>query len=218
MERSEREHRQAMADAFARLGAERLGPPTAASLAVRFGSGLLVTPADAGRAALAGHDMVALDAEGCFSADHRPAPEWRLHRGLLAGREGVDAVLQCQSPAATALACLGRPLPAFHPRVALAGRHDVPLAAHAGFATDALATAVLAVLGPGRAGLMAHHGLVVLSATPDEAVTLAAEIEALCASYLTACAVGEPPTLPAGEMDAALAKFARLHDGLDPLD
>jgi L-fuculose-phosphate aldolase len=218
MERDERQLREAMAEGFARLRAEGLGPTTAASLGVRLGAGLLVTPADVGAGALGPHDIVRLDAEGCFAAEHRPTAEWRLHHGLLQGRPDVDCVLQCQSPAATALACAERPLPAFHPRVALAGGHDVPLAPYAAFATADLAATVLAHLDGRRACLMARHGLVVLARRIAEAVSLAADLEALADSYLRILAAGEPAPVPPAEMDAALAKFARLRDGLDPLD
>jgi L-fuculose-phosphate aldolase len=218
MDRDERELRQRMIEAFGRLAALDLGPPSAASLAVRHAPGLLVTPADAAEGTLAPHDVVQLDAEGCFAADHRPAAEWRLHQTLLAGRNDIAAVLQCQSPAATALACLDRPLPPFHARVALAGGHDVPVAAYAGFATAELGAGVLDVVGPRRACLTSHHGLVVLATHVDAAVRLAREIEALCAVYLSARRIAEPQPLPAREMDAALTKFARLRDGLDPID
>ncbi len=218
MDRGERELRQALIDAFERTARQGLGPPTAASLAVRHRPGLLITPADAGETTLSTQDVVQLDAEGCFAAGHRPAGEWRLHLGLLAARDDVAAVLQCQSPNATALACLERPLPPFHPRVAVAGGHDVPLAAYAGFATAELPARVRDVVGRRRACLMAHHGLVALGATLRETVTLAREVEALCGVYLACLRVAEPPPVSAREMDAALTKFARLRDGLDPLD
>ncbi len=218
MERGERELRQRMIEAFGRLAATGLGPSSAASLAVRQAPGLLVTPADAADGPLAPHDVVQLDAEGCFAAGHRPAAEWRLHQTLLAGRGDIAAVLQCQSPSATALACLEERLPPFHARVAIAGGHDVPIAAYAGFATAELGARVLDVIGHRRACLMAHHGLVVLAADVDEAVRLAREVEALSAVYLAAREGREPPLLTSQEMDASLAKFARLRDGLDPLD
>ena len=218
MERGERELRQRMIEAFGRLATLGLGPTSAASLAVRHAPGLLVTPADAAEGPLAPHDVVQLDAEGCFAAGHRPAAEWRLHQTLLAGRGDIAAVLQCQSPAATALACLEERLPAFHPRVAIADGHDVPIAAYAGFATAELGARVLDVVGHRRACLMAHHGLVVLAGDVDGAVRLAREVEALCGVYLAARAVREPPLVSAAEMDAALAKFDRLRDGLDALD
>lgn len=218
MERDERELRQRMAEAFGRLAAAGVGPPSAASLAVRHQPGLLVTPHDAASGVLGPQDLVQLDAEGCFAAGRRPTAEWRLHRAILAARSDIAAVLQCQSPDATALACLGLPLPPFHPRVALAGGHDVKVAGYAGFATAELGAAVLDAIGPRRACLMAQHGLVVLAADVDAAVRLAREIEALAGVYLAARAVAEPPPLPAAEMDAALTKFDRLRDGLDPLD
>lgn len=218
MDRGERELRQGLIDAFERTARQGLGPPTAASLAVRHPPGLLITPADAAETTLSTQDVVQLDDEGCFAAGHRPAGEWRLHLGLLAARDDVAAVLQCQSPHATALACLERPLPPFHPRVAIAGGHDVPIAPYAGFATAELPARVLDVVGRRRACLMAHHGLVVLGATLRATVTLAREVEALCGVYLGCLKVAEPPPVSALEMDAALAKFARLGDGLDPLD
>ncbi len=217
MEREERQIRQAMIDTCRAMEAKGLNQGTSGNLSVRHGDGLLVTPSGIDYAHMVPHDIVQMDWEGCFSADHRPSSEWRFHRDLLAARAEVDVVLHCHSTFATALACHERGLPPFHYMVAVAGGHDVRVSRYAGFATQELSNALLEAIADRRACLLAHHGLVTVASTLDRALWLAVEIEALARMYLHALVLGEPPHLSAAEMDATLEKMRRMSYGMDPV-
>ena len=109
--------------------------------------------------------------------------------------------------AATALACLRRPLPAFHYMVAVAGGDSVPLVPYFTFGTEALSLAVGAALQDRLACLLANHGLVAAGSTVAHAMKVLQEVESLCQIYLQALAVGEPVLLSALDMATVLEKF-----------
>lgn len=142
----------------------------------------------------------------------RPSTEWRLHARLLAARPEAGAVVHAHPPFATALACLRRPIPAFHYMVAAAGGNDVPCAPYATFGTAELAEAAVASLRGRRACLLANHGLVALGPSPAGALALAVEVEALAEQYCRALQVGEPVLLT----DREMARVARAFEGYGP--
>jgi L-fuculose-phosphate aldolase len=117
------------------------------------------------------------------------------------------AILHAHPVHCAALACLQRPLPAFHYMVAVAGGRDVRCAPYATFGTQALSDHVLAALEGRRACLMANHGLLSMGSDLRSALALAVEIEALAKTYLACLAAGEPVILDDAEMDRVLEKF-----------
>ena len=106
-----------------------------------------------------------------------------------------------------ALACLRRPLPAFHYMVAVAGGDSVPLVPYFTFGTEALSQAVAAALATRDACLLANHGLVAGGRSLAQAMKVVQEIESLCEVYLKALAVGEPVVLGEAEMAEVIEKF-----------
>jgi L-fuculose-phosphate aldolase len=179
-------------------------------------AGLLVTPTALPYASLEPEDLVfvPLDAgrdgtdrpQGAIGR-HAPSSEWRFHVDILRERPEFGAIVHTHSPAATALACHGVGLPAFHYMVALAGGNDVRCAAYATFGTQALSDHALAALAGRRACLLAHHGVIACGASLDAALALAIEIEHLARIYLHARALGEPPRLSDDEMARVVDKF-----------
>lgn len=136
-----------------------------------------------------------------------PSTEWPFHRAVYRARPGLQAVVHMHSPQATALACLRRPLPAFHYMVAVAGGDDVPCTPYHLFGTEALSQAVGAAFQDRNACLMANHGLVAGGATLAQAMKVAQEVESLCGIYLQALAVGEPVLLSRAEMAEVVERF-----------
>lgn len=194
--------------AAARLLAEHgLNQGASGNLSVRWGDGFLVTPSGIAADRLESAQLVRMDLAGGWSGPWKPSSEWRFHRDIYAARPEAAAVVHCHSPAATALAVLGRPLPAFHYMVAIAGGADVRCAPYATFGTQALSDAALAALAGRRACLLAHHGMIALGSSLAQAVDVAVEVEFLCELYLRLLPLGEPPVLPAEEMAVVLEKF-----------
>ncbi len=122
-------------------------------------------------------------------------------------RPDALAILHAHPAYSMALACLRRPLPAFHYMVAVAGGRDIRCAEYATFGSQALSDHVLQALENRRACLMANHGIIALARDLAGALSLALEIEQLACSYLQCLAAGEPVLLDDAEMDRVLEKF-----------
>lgn len=171
--------------------------------------GMLITPTGMGADELRAQDMVWVGLDGSVHGDWQPSSEWHFHQAVYVRRADVQAVVHTHSVNATALACLGRELPAFHYMVAVAGGDSVPCTAYHTFGTEALSQAVAQALEARNACLLAHHGLVAAGATLAQAMKIAIEIEALCEIYLKLLAVAEPARLSPAQMAEVLDKFRR---------
>lgn len=202
--------REAVAMAARRLEDLGLNVGTAGNVGLRVPGGVLVTPSGLPPRAVEPADVVLLDPEGVPAEGERcvPTSEWRIHVDLLASRPDVAAVVHTHSTELTAVACLGRPLPAVHYVVAKAGVAEIPCAAYATYGTAELSANVRAALGSvATAALMANHGMVALGADLTAAVNLAADLEWLAGVYRRALAMGDPVVLPDDEMARIVEKF-----------
>jgi L-fuculose-phosphate aldolase len=184
-----------------------LNQGTSGNLSLRDGDGLLITPSGLDYEAMGPEHLVRLDREGRVLEGRKPSSEWRIHRDIYASRPDAAAILHAHPVHCMALACLNRPIPAFHYMVAVAGGHDIRCAPYATFGTQALSDHVLTGLEGRRACLMANHGLVCLAEDAAGALALAIEIELLAQAYLQCLAVGEPRLLSREEMARVLDKF-----------
>jgi L-fuculose-phosphate aldolase len=163
-------------------------------------------------------DVPLMSLEGLWHGRCRPSSEWRFHRDIFAARPDVGAIVHAHPRFATALACTGRGIPAFHYMVAVAGGADIRCAPYHTFGSQALSEAALAALRDRRACLLAHHGLIAVGADLDGALRLAGEVENLAAQYCAALAIGAVELLDASEMTRVLEKFRTYgrQDAVDP--
>jgi L-fuculose-phosphate aldolase len=205
--------RQALIQAA--VGMNRIGINTGASgnLSVRAVGGMLITPSAMPYEQMAPEDIVLVEDDGRCTGRRRPSSEWRIHRDVYAAREDAGAILHAHPVHCAALACLRRPIPAFHYMVAMAGGHDIRCADYATFGTQSLSNRVLAALDGRKACLMANHGLICLGPDLDSVLALALEVEHLAHAYLQCLAAGEPAILSPEEMDRVLEKFADYRQG-----
>lgn len=137
-----------------------------------------------------------------------------VHGGLYDRRPDAGAVLLLASPFAATLACCRNVqldgIPFFHPMVALSGRDRIDCC-HPGFyaalsaagseAADTLDAGspldmLLEALDGGRACLVAHYGQLVVAETPQAAVQLAGQFEALCQIYWQVLQLSSPRAVP----------------------
>jgi len=204
---NETELRAALAETARQSARQGLNPGSSGNVSVRLSGGFLVTPSGLPNDTLQAGQMVAVDMEGRPRGDLRPSSEWRIHRDIYRARPEVHAVVHAHSPYAVSLACLRRDIPPFHYMIAAAGGKDIRCAGYATFGTQALSDNVLGALQNRRACLMANHGLVAVGASLDAALSLAMEVEELCAQYWRASLMGEPVLLDDAEMDEVLDCF-----------
>ncbi len=184
-----------------------LNRAAAGNVSVRVDGGFLVTPSGIPALSLRPEQIVLVDMEGRWSGPLKPSSEWRMHRDIYATRADAGAVVHTHSDHATALACLGEPIPAFHYMVAMAGGEIIDCAPYATFGTEELSRNMLRALGSRRAALLAHHGVIVHGRDMDEALMLAEEVEGLARQYILARTIGHPHPLPEGEMAHVLKLF-----------
>jgi L-fuculose-phosphate aldolase len=175
-------------------------------------AGFLVTPTARPYRELEIDDLVFVTLDGTAQGRNEPSSEWRFHRDIYVARPEFRAIVHTHSPHATALACHGRGIPAFHYMVATAGG-EIRCAPYATFGTQALSDLAVAALEGRGACLLAHHGVIACGRSLDTAFALAVEVEQLARIYLSALALGEPPRLDADEMDRVLERFR--HYGAD---
>jgi L-fuculose-phosphate aldolase len=197
----------ALADTARQTVTHGLNKGSSGNVSVRYRDGFLITPSGLPNDTLKADQMVFVDMAGQASGGLKPSSEWRIHRDVYRARPEVQAIVHAHSPHAVSLSCLRRGLPAFHYMVAAAGGKDIRCAAYATFGTQALSDAVLAALQDRCACLMANHGLVAVGASLDAALSLAVEVEELCAQYWRVKLMGEPVLLSDAEMDEVLERF-----------
>lgn len=208
----EAELRHQVVDTARALNASGINQGTSGNVSARIDGGLLITPTSLPYEQMQPADLVALDLQGqpLHDGQRRPSSEWRLHADILRHRPEAQAVVHCHSTSATALACHGRGIPAFHYMVAVAGGADVRCAPYALFGTQAFSDLALEALAGRRAALLAQHGQVTLAASLEQALRLAIEVETLARMYLQALPLGEPRLLDAAQMAAVQQQFSAL--------
>lgn len=200
--------RRAAIAAAQQLGPLGLNRGTSGNVSVRAGDGLLITPTGVPYDALTPGRIVWMDLDGRYEGDWLPSSEWRFHCDILRSRPDLNAVVHTHAVHATALACHGRGIPAFHYMVAAGGGQDIRCAPYATFGTAGLSANAVRALEGRRACLLANHGLIACGYTLNRALALAVDVETLAAMYLKALEIGEPVMLDAAEMQRILEKFA----------
>jgi len=177
-----------------------------------------VSPSGMDYAALQADDIPLLDLDGRWFGRRRPSSEWRFHRDIFQARQDVGAIVHTHSPRATALACTGRGIPAFHYMVAVAGGRDIRCAPYHGFGTQELSDAALAALQDRKACLLANHGVIATGTSLSAAMSLAGEVESLALQYCVALSLGEVRILDDAEMCRVVEKFRTYgrQDAADP--
>jgi L-fuculose-phosphate aldolase len=186
----------------------RLTPGTSGNVSLRHNERqFFVSPTGMSYDVLEADDIPLMDLDGRWFGRRVPSSEWRFHRDIFESRDDVGAIVHTHSMHATALACTGRGIPAFHYMVAVAGGADIRCAPYYTFGTQALSDAAVAALEGRKACLLANHGVIALGADLPAALALAGEVESLAAQYCAALALGDVRILDETDMRSVLDKF-----------
>jgi L-fuculose-phosphate aldolase len=210
--------REAVVAACRDLARSALTHGTSGNVSVRRDeSSFFISPTGMAYETLDADDVPLLAFSGHWFGHHRPSSEWRFHRDIFKARSDAGAIVHTHSRYATALACTGRGIPAFHYMVAVAGGNDVRCAAYHTFGTQELSDAAVAALDGRRACLLANHGVIAIGAGLAAALALAAEIENLAAQYCAALAIADVRLLNDAQMRQVQEKF-RTYGRADAAD
>ncbi len=161
------------------LRVQRVLPGTLGNISARVDAArMVITPSSRPYETMRAQDLpvVAL-ADGTTKGPFPPSVEAQMHLAIYRARPDVAAIVHTHAPAATALSCLGMPLPLQLDDVEYYVGGAVQLAAYAPSGSAALAANVLAALGPRHAALMTAHGLVTVAPDLAKAMQIAEAIE-----------------------------------------
>jgi len=189
---------------MSRLG---INKGTAGNISARVEGGLLISPTGVAYDAMTPQMVVKMRWDASFDGDLLPSSEWRFHRDILLARPDVNAVVHTHSTFATAVAILGKDIPAIHYTIAATGGDRIRCAPYELFGTQELAASAVQALADRRACLLQHHGVITAHLSVARAPLLAVTVEELAHQYLALLPLGEPPILSARQICEVLEKF-----------
>jgi L-fuculose-phosphate aldolase len=199
---------QALVGACRELTRQGLTYGTSGNISVRRDAdSFFISPTGSVYEELEAGDIPLLQLDGRWFGSRRPSSEWRFHRDLLRSRPDVGAIVHTHSRYATALACTGRGIPAFHYMVAVTGDIEIRCTPYHTFGSQELSDAVLATIRNSNACLLGNHGVIAMGADLPAALTLAGEVENLAAQYTVALTLGNVSILDTAEMWRVVEKF-----------
>ena len=205
-----------MLDIVRRLEDKGFNHGSSGNVSLRMGEGALITPTGTHSGNLTAQRLVLLDVNGAIVGGGAPSSEWHMHTAILRAYPTANAVIHTHADACAALACLRRPLPAFHYMVAAFGGVEVRCARYATFGTADLGAAAVEALKDRTACLLANHGMIAVGGTLEAAFQNTVKLETLARQYLTALQAGEPVLLPDDEMARVGARYGSYGVGLLP--
>jgi L-fuculose-phosphate aldolase len=211
--------RQALVTACRELTRRGLTYGTSGNISIRRDAqSFFISPTGSVYEELESQDIALLEITGRWFGRRRPSSEWRFHRDIFKARADVGAIVHTHSRYATALACTGRGIPAFHYMVAVTGGTEIRCAPYRTFGTQELSDVALAAIAGSNACLLGNHGVIALGADVNAALTLAGEVENLAAQYTAALALGDVRILDGDEMLRMVGKFRTYGkpEALDP--
>ena len=200
-----------------KLNSTNLSPLRSGNVSIRATKdnveGFLLTPSGKRYEDLVPEDIVFLALKEeynnlkLFNSSLNPSSEWRFHQDIYLKKIEAKAIVHAHSPHATAVSAHGKPIPAFHYMIALAGGDDIKCAEYATFGTTELSKNILKALEKRKACLMSNHGQVAFGTNLKQAFELAEEVENICYQYIIALKIGNPKILSSAEMNKILDKI-----------
>jgi len=200
-----------------KLNSTNLSPLRSGNVSIRVThnnvEGFLLTPSGKRYENLVPEDIVFLalkeeyDNLKLFNTSLNPSSEWRFHQDIYLKKNEAKAIVHAHSSHATAVSAYGKPIPAFHYMIALAGGDDIKCAEYATFGTTELSKNIIKALENRKACLMSNHGQVAFGVNLKQAFELAEEVENICHQYIIALKIGNPKILSSVEMNKILDKI-----------
>ena len=197
----------AVAATYRALGDAGLSFGTSGNVSCRTTNGMLITRSGVSVGEVTADDIVSLDLNAAVSSVAKPSSEWFMHADIYAAYPAARAVVHAHADACTALACLGRPIPAFHYMIAGFGGDDVRCTDYVTFGTPELGRLAVEALHERTACLLGNHGMICHGPSLEAALSSAVRLEALARQYLLACSAGEPRLLDAPAMRTTRERY-----------
>jgi L-fuculose-phosphate aldolase len=188
-----------------RLLAEHLVAYTAGNISMRIDDDpdlVAVTPASLAYDTMRADDIVIIATDGrIVHGARRPTSELPLHTLAYLQRPDVCGVVHTHSPAAMAMAAMGRDLPPILHGIVSSCGGGVAAAPYARGGTAEVAQVTADALRNRSACLLRNHGVLAIGPTVEHAYNAASVVEGACDAYLRAAVFGPVPELPPDEVE-----------------
>ncbi len=178
---------------------------------------VLCTPTQICKGFMKPNDICVVDMDGAQISGHRKmTSEILLHLTIMKRRPGVNAVVHCHPPHATAFGIAREAIPRFVlPEVEL---HigEVPIAKYAIPGGQALADTILGFIEHSNVMILANHGTVSVGNTVEAAYWLTELLDGYCRTLLLAKQLGRVEYFSQQEADELAemkGKMGLTHDG-----
>lgn len=169
---------------------------------------MAITPSNMSYAIMKPEDVVLMKLDGTIvEGTHKPSSEWRMHAGVYACREDVNAIIHTHSPYATSFAVTHERIPVILVEMMPFLGGDIPLSEFGMPGTNALAVNANKVLGNRNSCLLMNHGVLVIGKTLDQAYIRAQYVEDAARIYHYAREVGKPVELDESILEVLRAKY-----------
>ena len=197
------ERKRSVLDAVQAMDREGLTEGTAGNVSARTRDGRVVlSPTALAYADMQLSDLVVTDLAGnVLEGERQPTTELDLHLACLRQHADIAAVVHTHAVHASMFAIAGESIPCVLEEFEYYVGGDVQVAPYHRTGTAALGDAVAALLSDRAAALLANHGLVVVGATPAEALQLTKLVERAARIIWGARALGEAVPLPSAIRD-----------------
>ena len=196
-----------LAALYRQLSQRGLNVGASGNVSARTKHGMLITPSGITGEEVSPKALVEMTLDGTHKGRVVPSSEWAMHAAIYLQDPAARVIVHTHSDAATALACLNRPLPPFHYAVLGFGGPDVRIAPYLTFGTPELADAAAQAIQGRTACLLANHGMIAHGPDAASALLAALRLETLCRQYLLALAAGVPRLLTDPEIEAARLRY-----------
>ena len=169
---------------------------------------MAITPSNMSYAIMKPEDVVLMKLDGTIvEGAHKPSSEWRMHAGVYAAREDVNAIIHTHSPYATSFAVTHERIPVILVEMMPFLGGDIPLSEFGMPGTAELAVNANKVLANRNSCLLMNHGVLVIGKNLDQAYIRAQYVEDAARIYHYAREVGKPVELDESILEVLRAKY-----------
>lgn len=169
---------------------------------------MAITPSNMDYQVMKPENVVLMKLDGTIvEGEHKPSSEWRMHAGVYAAREDVNAIIHTHSPYATSFAVLHEEIPVILVEMLPFLGGDIPLSLFGMPGTDELATNAIKVLEKRNSCLLMNHGVLVIGKNLDQAYIRAQYVEDAARIYHYAREVGKPFELEEGVLGVLRERY-----------
>jgi len=151
---------------------------TSGNVSVKVNEHVIIKPSGVPYSLLRPEDYVVVDLDGnIIEGNKKPSIDTATHLHLYRGIEWAKSIIHTHSTFATVWAVAEKPIPVLCTAHADVFGEEIPLSEYAPVGSEAIAKAVLKVLGKSGVVLLRKHGVMVVGSSLDDAIKKAIFLE-----------------------------------------